>query len=179
MSYEIIKSIVIKNEEVWIKSCSNNVSPRSYETWLCKPLTKILKEQGQKELDKTILSEYWSGNFQAGTQNKYSRSVANFDNDKYNWNSVGFNYELDGSKTPRKYTKEECTNALYDNFINAKKTTRGKFIVGNDNDSYILSTSKGGARVVFNKDLAKVYSFLKAQEISKRFDGFKPINLEQ
>lgn len=178
MSHEIIKSITIKNKEVWIRSCSNNVSPREYNLWHCKPLTKILQEGGQKELDKTILKEYWSGMFKAGAHNKYSRVISSFNYDKYNYESVGFIYKLDGNHIPKKYTEEECKDALYEHFLNVKDTPKGKFVVGNKNGCYILSTRKGGATTVFNKNYAKIYSrFLKAEEIAKRFDGFYPISL--
>lgn len=75
MSYEIVKAIKVKdNDEVWIKSDSNNVFPKNYHWWHCVTLTKLLKEQGREALDKAILREYWDGNFQK-TNNDYEKCL--------------------------------------------------------------------------------------------------------
>ena len=74
MSYEIIKSIKVKDGRVFIKSASNNVYPRTAYESECKSLTDILAKQGQTALDIEIFREYVNGNFQGGA-NKYTRGL--------------------------------------------------------------------------------------------------------
>lgn len=76
MSYDIIKSIKIKDKKVFVTCKPNNVHPGRYEEWQSDSLTKILNEEGQRALDITILKEYESGNFQSrGAKNKYTRAL--------------------------------------------------------------------------------------------------------
>ena len=50
MSYEIVKSIVIKNDKVFSRIESNNVYPKSFISEENPGLTKILNEDGKAEL---------------------------------------------------------------------------------------------------------------------------------
>ena len=76
MSYEIVKAIKINKlkQEVWIKSDSNNVSPKSFNWWNCVSLSKMLKEEGLKEVEIAILKDYEEGTFQ-GVKNKYYKAI--------------------------------------------------------------------------------------------------------
>ena len=74
MSYEIVKSIKIKDNEVFITGASNNVYPRTPSEWESGSLSKILRERGRDELDMELLEAYESGNFQGGS-NKYTRAL--------------------------------------------------------------------------------------------------------
>lgn len=74
MSYEIIKSIVITEDKVFITSASNNVIPRTYYRTEWPYFTKILKEKGKEETEIEILKAYEEGNFQDG-KNKYTKAL--------------------------------------------------------------------------------------------------------
>ena len=74
MSYEIIKSIKVKDNKVLVNYACNNVRPLTFEECESQYLTKILKEQGKEALDIEILKAYEEGNFQRGT-NKYTRAL--------------------------------------------------------------------------------------------------------
>lgn len=76
MSYDIVKSIAIKNNEVFITSASNNVTPRHYTRHKANNLTRLLNEKGKRALEIELLKAYESGSFQQGTENKYSRAAA-------------------------------------------------------------------------------------------------------
>ena len=92
MSYEIVKNIKIENNKVLIKGAANNAIPRDYVYWECHPLTKTLKEKGQKALEIEILRAYEEGNFQSGTQNKYTRALKILrhmpEYEKFNWQTA-------------------------------------------------------------------------------------------
>jgi hypothetical protein len=77
MSYEIVMGIRFKVEEkeVWIKSDSNNVSPRNFRWNKWESLSTLYKEKGKESVMKRILKLYWEGSFQPGTKNKYSESL--------------------------------------------------------------------------------------------------------
>ncbi len=67
MSYDIIKSIKIKDGKVHINGAPSNVYPRYFEEFECPSLTKVLKEEGRQALEVVILGEYENGNFQRGS----------------------------------------------------------------------------------------------------------------
>ena len=50
MSYSNLKSLVIKDDKVIIRSCCNNVFPKTYDPYINEHLTKIFKEEGKNIL---------------------------------------------------------------------------------------------------------------------------------
>ena len=63
MSYEIIKSIKIKDNKVYINYASNNLRPLYFKEVEAESLTKILQEKNQESLDLEILQAYEEGDF--------------------------------------------------------------------------------------------------------------------
>jgi len=173
MSYAIIKSIGLTSDSVYLTLASNNVSPRIFERWKAPTLTEILLKQGKEEVIKTILKEYWGGNFQAGTKNIYTRTLSKFSErfPEYNWQSVGHEYNYKTKKKEaRKYTEEDLKEKLYDVFLEEKSRPKikGDFVI-KVGGAYILSTRKGGASTCFLKVHAKKFKHLKACEMVERF----------
>lgn len=74
MSHDIIKSIVIKNNQVIIAAASNNVWPRTYTPSHCESLTKILVNNGREALDVAIFKAFRDGNFQ-GMSTQYAKAL--------------------------------------------------------------------------------------------------------
>jgi hypothetical protein len=56
MSYEIVKSIKIKDNKVFINCCSNNVFPHTYYNNESSYYNKILQEKGEQELNIELLN---------------------------------------------------------------------------------------------------------------------------
>lgn len=83
MSYEIIKSIKIKDNKVFLKSASNNVYPRDFHEQECPSLSKILQDQGQQALELEIFKAYESGNFQSRGNGKYNSALRRLRNMLY------------------------------------------------------------------------------------------------
>jgi hypothetical protein len=141
MGYDIIKSIKIKDNKVFLTSTANNVRPRTFKEWHCESLTRILIEQGQEALDVEILEEYESGNFQAGGQNKYTRALKVLTHmpeyKAFDWR-VSFGEEYDKVKENRK--KEAFTELL-------KKALKTKLPI----DKFILISQYNGKRVYLSK----------------------------
>ena len=75
MSYEIVKSIKVKDGKVFARMSSNNIIPHYYNEGELPRLTEILQKEGRDALDIEILSVYEKGCFQAGGQNKYTRAL--------------------------------------------------------------------------------------------------------
>jgi len=76
MSYEIVKSIKIRDGKVWLKSSESNIYPKIFTEKEISYLTSIFQEKGQEALDIEILKEYESGNFQnGGGVNKYIKAL--------------------------------------------------------------------------------------------------------
>ena len=90
MSHEKVKSISIKNNEVWINSKSNN-DTEPFRTWHCKPLTSLLINEGKDALDIAILKDYEEGMFQStrSVVNKYTNALITLEEmeeyNNYNW----------------------------------------------------------------------------------------------
>ena len=50
MSYEIVKSIVISKDKVFLTGADSSLRPLHFYRWECEPLTKIFREQGKETL---------------------------------------------------------------------------------------------------------------------------------
>ena len=48
MSYEIAKSITIKNNKVYLTTADSSLRPLHFNRWECESLTKILSSQGRE-----------------------------------------------------------------------------------------------------------------------------------
>ena len=73
MSYAIVQKIRIdKDNKVFITSADNNVYPRTPQEWEC---TYFSNYPDRESIELDILAAYESGEFQAGRQNKYTRSL--------------------------------------------------------------------------------------------------------
>lgn len=154
MSYEIVKGLKIDKDkqEVWLKSSSNNVSPKTFEWWQCTGLTRVLKEEGIEQLHKKILREYWGGNFQK-TGNLYEKSVI------YAKMKRMFPYRWDNVGKDKEYTEEQLLNDLYQNWLNYKNRERGVFYIKRNVDgAYVKGKSVRHTYLVENKDFAKAFN---------------------
>ena len=105
MSYEKVKKIGITDKEVYVTSACNNVRPLTYEKWKSEHYTKILNEKGKKEAEIEIFKAYEEGNFQAGTQNKYTKALDLMYNMFYE-EYKRFSWRLNNAKHGSKEEKE-------------------------------------------------------------------------
>jgi hypothetical protein len=126
MSYAIVKGIRIDTEKnmVFLKASSNNVCPRTYEWFESKSLSKILEEKGKPGVEKELLEQYWSGNFQPGTENLYCKTVQFFKRHlPYTWGNTGRKDDIGKEKWGEeiKYSHEDLQNDLYKKFLEFKK----------------------------------------------------------
>lgn len=154
MSYEIVKGIKFKDNAVWIKSDSNNVSPRHYKWWHCTSLTDILQKKGREAVDREILYEYFNGNF-ARSNNNYHKSLVLLDRNEYNYNTVGIDII---TKEQKKYTEDEVKNVLYSNYIKFKKRKFIKHVIySNEYDAYIYKFSRNKWYMIRDLAQAKVF----------------------
>jgi hypothetical protein len=158
MSYEIIRSIKIKDGQVFIKGAPNNVYPRDYEEFECPSLTKILKDEGQEKLDIEILKEFESGNFQ-GSIGKYTRPLAILrhlpEYADFDWRQNGPGYERAeiNRKTP---AFDELLKKVL-----SMKTPREKYIIKKDYFGRVLylRSARRSARWTDDKTRAKVFHY--------------------
>ena len=154
MSYEIVKGIKFKDNQVWIKSDSNNVSPRHYTWWHCTSLTKILQEKGREAVDKEILYEYFNGNF-AQSNNNYHKSLVLLDRDEYNYNTVGIDII---TKEQKKHTENDVKNLLYHNYIKFKNREFADHVIhSTKHDAYIYKFSRNKWYMIRDINAAKVF----------------------
>ena len=146
MSYDIVKGLKIdtKNGIVKIKSASSNVFPKYFTWWECESLSTMLQEQGKEEVIKTILVEYWNGNFQK-SNNVYEKSLILFDFKRFNWDNTNGD-----SRTLR--------NALYDAYRAYLTRVKGKFIVEAEDVGYVVKFLKNGYRYSQNKSMSQVFT---------------------
>ena len=168
MSYEIVKAIKIKDDKVMIKGSSNNVYPKDYEYWECHPLTKTLREKGKEKTEIDILKAYEEGNFQAGTENKYTRALKILrylpEYKKFNWNQGKLGE--DRSELERLRKSKEFDKLLL-KALNTK-LSKQKFVitkkVGNDEKKQVVymnyRKNSGYCRWYFDIEKAKKFNFL-------------------
>lgn len=155
MSYEIIKGIKIKTDlgEVWIKSDSNNVTPKIFKWWKSNMLSEILTEKGLEETQKQILLEFYYGNFKK-SNTLYEKSLFLLDFQKYDFSLYSSDEKL-----------EELKNVLFANFNTFKNRKIGNFVIRNmENGSYISKITKCYITSCYSKSSAKVF---KSEEEAK------------
>lgn len=61
MSYSNLKSLVIKDDKVIIRSCCNNVFPKTYDPYVDEHLTKILNEEGKNKVLEVLTIDVLNG----------------------------------------------------------------------------------------------------------------------
>ena len=61
MSYSNLKSLVIKDNKVIIRSCCNNVFPKTYNSYVNEHLTKILNEEGKNKVLEALTIDILNG----------------------------------------------------------------------------------------------------------------------
>ncbi len=158
MSYDIIKSIKIRDNKVFINHAANNVCPHYYAEHEADTLTEILQKQGRDALELEIFKAYESGCFQRGS-NKYVRALAvlrhmieyrNFD-----WRLNGAEYEA--AQTNRK--DEVAFDAL---LRKALKTRLPK-------DRYIISKGYNGSTVYLRRITTRCAKFCQERIGAKIF----------
>lgn len=163
MSYEIIKGISIKNNEVYLNSASNNVYPRYFKKWHCTSLTEILQKQGRDALDLELLKQYEEGMFQPGVPNKYSLAIDNLrrkpEYEKFNWRNRTYK-EVDPVGDAR---RTEEFNKLLMQCISEKpnKTVYlASKINWGGNEIYILRVTTKVVKWTDDKTKAKKFKFV-------------------
>lgn len=63
MSYDLVKSIVIKDDKVYLTSAANNVSPLRFDRWECETFSETLQKEGKEAVLARIGQNVWDGNF--------------------------------------------------------------------------------------------------------------------
>jgi len=181
MSYSIIKSISIKDDEVYITSACSNVYPRSFQKYEETYFTKILQEKGKEAVETEILRAYEEGGFQGGN-NKYVRALkvlrkfpeyANFDwresNTKDNRETPAFNEIL---------LRALNTRLPKDKFIITKIFKED----GNRNDGAKIYGKKTSTKMHWSleKSFATIYHYKEdAEEVKGKFNVGKNWKVEQ
>ena len=61
MSYSNLKSLVIKDNKVIIRSCCNNVFPKTYDPCVNEHLTKIFNEEGKNKVLEVLTIDVLNG----------------------------------------------------------------------------------------------------------------------
>lgn len=73
MSYEIVKSISVKDDKVYLTSADSSLRPLDFSRWECTAFSKILAEQGKDALYAKLGEEIWNGNLQLRQGSKLCR----------------------------------------------------------------------------------------------------------
>lgn len=166
MSYEIIRSIKIKEGKVFLHSTCNNVRPYDWGEWECSGLTKILSESGRAALDLEILKNYEEGNFQRG-KNKYTRAVEILrhypEYKPFDWRGNDFEQICQRRKSPA--FLDLLRRALSDRLPTDKyillKPYGGSF-------AYLHKVTKRFAKFTYDKAKAKIFTWEEDAEWLKR-----------
>lgn len=180
MSYEIVKNLkIVKGDNEYIleiTSASNNVFPRTYETYqsyIGKGLTK-------EEIEKRILWGYFDGNLQGGN-NKYKKVVdivGNWKNKKSELINKWYEYQQKRDEVFKNYRgdvyfnkikevetlykgiEEETTNILHKVLTGKIKPKKEQFIlkINSNVESYVKKLNKKTYNYTYNKSEAKKFN---------------------
>lgn len=160
MSYEIVKSIKIKDNKVFINYASNNVYPRHFEEFESKLLSAILQKDGQDVLDLEIMKAYESGCFQRGS-NKYVRALHILrhmpEYGAFDWRNNDKDYAI----AQKNREDETAFNAILKKALNSR-LPKDKFIISkpyNDGVVYLWKITKNSAKWCYEKIRAKIFNY--------------------
>jgi len=170
MSYEIIKSISIEEDKVFVIGASNNVRPLYFNRWECTPLSNTLKEKGKDLVEIEILEAYESGEFQGGT-NKFTKalkvlnSVLLEEYKKFDWRNHNAKYGTPEHQKERDSRKSQEFKDLLKKALDYK-LPKEKYVIFKDG-FFGKITSKG---VIWhsNKSKATKFEFSELAEKEKR-----------
>jgi len=73
MSYEIVKSIAVKDDKVYLTSADSSLRPLHFSRWESTVFSKILAEKGKDALYAKIGEDVWNGNLQLRQGNRLCR----------------------------------------------------------------------------------------------------------
>lgn len=172
MSYEIVKSIVVKDGKVIVRADSNNVYPKDFSPKVSESLTQLLKEKGQEEFDLIILKEFESGNFQSTANNKYTKALKNLyyvfheEYKKFNWRN-SYVYGSEEDKQARALRESDEFKALLKKALNTP-LPKQKFIVikkQNEQIYYVRQTTSRHIFYTYEKSQAKEFDFKQQADI--------------
>lgn len=158
MSYEIVKSIVVRDGKVIIKSDSNNVRPRDFHEWECSTLTSLYQRSGREALDIEILKCYENGTFQEGNKNRYTRALEVLrhmpEYEEFNWRNG------DWKETHERRKLAEFENLLKKAMYSRKP--RNKFIIQKNyfGKTVYLFSARQTAKWTYEIKKAKVFRWL-------------------
>lgn len=63
MSHEIVKSISLKSDKVYVTSAANNVRPLYFDLWEWQRASEVFAQEGREAVFAMIGQEVWDGNF--------------------------------------------------------------------------------------------------------------------
>lgn len=176
MSHNKIKKIEIENGRVFITSAESNVYPLTYYREKCKSLTKLFNEKGKEALEIEILKEYENGNFQAGSENKYTNLLLKLKNtpeyEKFNWRLSQYTNECPIQKN----RQSEKFYELLKKVIYSKETSKCRSMIsaGKEHQTiYFVRFAGQTAKFSFYKTDGKVFTDkYKLQDTFDRLEKF-------
>jgi len=189
MSYEIIKSIVIKDgNKVFIRASSNNIYPKDFKEQYSESLTKLLAEKGEQEFNIIILTEYENGNFQspASINNKWTRALKVLyylytdEYQRFNWRN-NLKYDSPEYHEHRKLRESDEFKTLLNKCLNTKPIKAKFIIIKRDDSNPIYAYKETKRHLFYTRDLSKAKRFVfkqEAENTAKRFGLDININCE-
>lgn len=181
MSYEIVKKIAIRDNQVYLTSDSNNVYPKIYKERLNTSLTRILQEKGEAELDYELLKEYENGNFQEGNPNKWSTAIKRL---KYTKEYKAISWRIsdysDNCPIQKARNSEEYRRIILSS-LNLKNSQEKYILKINKGaqDYYVVRETKTKIKYTDNISEAKIYNYIQdAERLKKMFEFIQIIPLK-
>lgn len=73
MSHELVKSIFVKGNKVFIESAASDEWPQRYREWEAEGLTELWNTEGRRAVEKELLFSFFSGWMQGN--NNFSAAI--------------------------------------------------------------------------------------------------------
>lgn len=172
MSYYKIKSINIniKSKKVFITGACSSLRPLTYTKSHQPCFDKYFDDGGVEAIQKEILFEFFSRNFQ-GESTNYGKCMQSFF-DKYKGDGNGDQkYEdyLSCTNGDAEFRKS-FLNRLYKHYLDYERKRKNKeLFVIKVGSSYIFKVGRGGASTTAYKSYAKAFNCATAEGLQKRF----------
>ena len=176
MSYEKVKTITIKNEQVFINCASNNVRPLHYVKEEFPRYSLILREEGRQALDVALLKGYEEGNLQNGI-NKYSKAlkvlkyVFTDEYKQFDWRNRTSAYGSPEDKKDEERKESKEFDILLLKALNYKDTKK-RFVISKQNGNENIYAKITERSAIWKYKINQATKFMFEQEAKDRQKSF-------
>lgn len=140
MSHEIVKSIAVKGDKVFLTSADSSLRPLYFKKWECTSFSKVLVDKGKEALYALIGKEVWDGNLELRSGSK----LCNLYRKARNAFPSGLNFMSLDSKAAGDFLGKMVSSLEANPFADLSGYVKQALALQNDRDYILEATHRTG-----------------------------------